>query len=109
MIDQLLEILENTGGIYAAFVLDTNNELFMINEDKFNNDSLQVEFMDTLLPTIQKIKEFKSLDIKSVSLKYKKHTCNIYFSKKHTLVILLNDTNELEQIEPIIEEILESI
>ncbi len=109
MIDQLLEILENTGGIYTAFVLDTNNELFMINEEKFNDDSLQVEFVDILLPIIQKIRELKSLDIKSGSFKYQNHTCNIYFFKKHTLAILLNTTNEFEQIEPIIKEILESI
>jgi len=109
VIDQLLEILESTGGIYSAFVLDSNNELFTINEEKFNDDSLQIEFIDILLPTIQKIMEYESLHIISGSYKYKNHTCNIYFFKKHTLVVLLKDTKEFEEIEPIIKEILESI
>jgi hypothetical protein len=109
VIDQLLEILENTGGIYSAFILDSNNELFTINEEKFNNDPLQVEFIDILLPAVQKIMEYESLSIISGSYKYQNHTCNMYFYKEHTLAILLKETDEFDAIEPVIKEILESI
>ena len=109
MIDQLLEILENTEGIYSAFVLDRENELNTINEKKFNEDAAQAELVETLLPAIRTLKEFNSLNITRCSFKYEKHTCNIYLYNELSLTIIYNNADEFEKIEPIVKEILESI
>jgi hypothetical protein len=109
VIDQLLEILENSEGIYSAFVLDRENELNTINEEKFNEDSAHAELVETLLPVIRTLKEFKSLNVTLCSFEYEKHTCNIYLNDKLSLTIIYNNADEFEKIEPIVKENLEVI
>ncbi len=109
MIDQLLEILENTDGVYSAFVLDKNNELNTINEEKFSEETTQADLIETMLPAIMTLNEFGSLNITECSMKYENHTCNIYLYKGLSLTIIYNNADEFEKIEPIIKEILETI
>ncbi|GEM_PF-6917432 len=109
MVDQLLEILENTDGIYGAFVLNKDNELTTINEDKFNDDEKQAELLQTLLTVIVTLREFQSLNISKCSFEYQKHRCDVFLSDDLSLSIIYNNIEEFEKIEPIIKEILESI
>jgi hypothetical protein len=109
VIDQLLEILKNTSGIYTAFVLDGSNEFSAFDDQKFQEDVKQIELVETLLPSLNVLQEFRSLNIKQCSFKYSRYTCNIYLTKDLSFTVIYENNGEFEDIEPIVKEILESI